>query len=122
MREKLQKRATCQKNATILNKKRTYEVDRRQQMLISGIKEIENINVAEQTDRDHTQILEILKFLKVDSTITQIRLLKKTTGTRSGNRIILATMSTICSAQLVLARAKSLKVYNEKVYVSRVFC
>ena len=43
-------------NATNINQKRTYEVDRRQQMRIYGIKEMENVNVAEQTDRDHIQI------------------------------------------------------------------
>ena len=58
MRKKGEKEQRATEHATILNKKRTYEFDRRQQTRVPGIKEMENANVAEhQTDHDHTQIV-----------------------------------------------------------------
>ena len=95
--------------------------NRDMQIRIDGIFEDTEKTRAENTEEENSKVIDILKHLKVNPTISNIERNGKFRKETKRPRTLLVTLQQAWDVRLILSRAKSLKDLDQKIYISKSF-
>ena len=93
--------------------------NRDMQIRIDGIFEDTEKTRAENTEEENSKVIDILKHLKVNPTISNIERIGKFRKETKRPRTLLVTLQQAWDVRLILSRAKSLKDLDQKIYISK---
>ena len=93
--------------------------NRDMQIRIDGIFEDTEKTRAENTEEENSKVIDILKHLKVNPTISNIERIGKFRKETKRPRTLPVTLQQAWDVRLILSRAKSLKDLDQKIYISK---